>query len=69
MNKLGFSEDEAALISFGEFSKLYREDQHTFEYEMTMRASSVANMMMGGQANTYSSLKEKTEDEDGIICF
>lgn len=69
MNKLGFSEDEAALISFGEFSDLYREYQHTFDYEMTMLASSVANMMMGGQANTYSSLKEKTEDEDGIICF
>ena len=57
------------MISFGEFSDLYREYQHTFDYEMTMLASSVANMMMGGQANTYSSLKEKTEDEDGIICF
>ena len=59
MNRLGFSMSEAELLSFGEFTDLYREYQNVFDLE---------NMLYAAK-KTYRGMQKAMEREEKPIEF
>ncbi len=50
MNRLGFCDREAGLLSFGEFHELYREYQRVFDIETVLRKSGATYQQMEKEA-------------------
>lgn len=67
--KLGCSEAECNFLSIGEFSDLYYEYKSVFDLEMSMLASSICSMFVGGSANTYEKMITSAEEREEIINF
>ena len=59
MNRLGFSDREAQVLSFGEFHDLYREYQKMFDMENVLRRRGV----------TYQSLAEEEEHREKPVAW
>lgn len=59
MNRLGFTDTEAAFLSFGEYVDLYREYQYVFDTENILRAAK----------STYRAMREYEENSEKPIAF
>lgn len=59
MNRLGFTDKEAAFLSFGEYADLYREYQNLFDIENMLQA----------MKKTYKWMQNNEEESEKPIEF
>lgn len=59
MNRLGFTDTEASLLSFGEYADLYREYQNVFDMENILRCTK----------STYKGIFEEEKESEKPIAF